>query len=257
MRDRKAYAVLAIIVIVLAVPIGYYLENQVSQTNSTNGCDCFLDNTSVLASPNFGTAQINGTMANQTAADGPIPAYADVFAQNNTIVFHSNNLTLLVFAWPNFEAGYVVNRSIQAYDCMAPCPSLSDPIDDNASISNTFTIYGLMQPTLVIPRDSTVNVTFVNMDPTDHHSFVMSTFPPPYAEYIMQNMKSGGEMTAMTPLIPPINTTSGTVSEYQYSVTLNLPDNVTNMWYMCMFPMHANQGMWGNITLVNPSSTGA
>jgi hypothetical protein len=256
-RDRKAIAILAVIVLVVSVPIGYYLGNEISVTNSTNGCTCFSGNNYEPAAPNFGTSQINGTLANQTAASGPPPSNAQEFKQNNTIIFHSSNVSLLVFAYPNFEAGYLLNRSIPAYDCNSPCPSLSEPLEDVNSTSNSFTIYGLIQPTLIIPRDSTINVTFVNMDPTDHHSFVMSTFAPPYAEYIMQNMATqNGEMVQMTPLIPPINTTSGTVSVYQYTVLLDLPTNVTNMWYMCMFPMHANQGMWGNITL-SPSSAGA
>ena len=105
----------------------------------------------------------------------------------------------------------------------------------------------MIQPTLVIPRGSIINVTFINMDPTDHHSFMITSFAPPFAEYVMQNMDTGGEMVQMTPLIPPLNTTTNQVALYQYMIHLNY--NTTHLWYACMFPMHANQGMWGNITL--------
>jgi hypothetical protein len=47
------------------------------------------------------------------------------------------------------------------------------------------------------------------------------------------------------------------VSEYQCTVLFDLPHDVNHMWYMCMFPNHAMNGMYGNITLVDPSSVGA
>lgn len=249
-RDRTALAILIVILVIIFVPLGYYLNMQINATVALNGCQCFPENTLLLNPRAMGTGVMNGTLANETAAHGPIPSYVQVIAQNNTIIFHSNNISLVVFAWPNFEAGYVLNTSIPSYDCFAPCPNPADPLQDTSSPSNSFTIYGLIQPTLVIERGSTINVTFVNMDPTDYHSFVMTSFAPPYAEYIMQNEISGGEMVQMTPLIPYVgyNTTANDVHMYEYTVHLNY--DVTKLWYACMYPMHANQGMWGNITIV-------
>ncbi|HZW55576.1 MAG TPA: hypothetical protein VFF30_04740 [Nitrososphaerales archaeon] len=159
------------------------------------------------------------------------------------------NATILVFGNANTWVSYVTNTTIPAYDNVS-------------QHSNAFSIYHLFEPTLVIPRVSTVNITFVNLDYGDHHNFVLSTFPPPFPMYIMQSMNTGGEMVTMTPLMPPVDNTSDTAlsnanaSVFSYQVHLDLAANVTHMWYMCMFPAHAMQGMWGNITLVDPSSVG-
>ena len=247
-RDRRAIGILVIALIVILVPLGYFLEQDIVTANGPTGpgCTCFSGNTYVPSPLYNGTSQINATTANMTAASGPIPSYVQVVKSNNTLIFHSSNITLLVFGYPNFEGAAVVHRPIPAYDCQAPCPSLDNPAADNMSLSNTFTIYGLVLPTLDIPSGATINVTFVNMDPTDHHSFVLSSFPPPYPEYIMQNMEVGGEMVAMTPLLPPISA-SNTASVFSFTVVLQT--TWTHMWYMCMFPDHAMLGMWGNVTV--------
>jgi rusticyanin len=250
MRDRKAIAILVLVLIAVLVPIGYFLEQDIAAANGPSGpgCTCFSGNPYVPSPLYNGTGQINVNLANRTAANGTIPKYVQVVKSNNTLIFHSTNITLLVFAYPNFVAGEVTNRPIPAYDCNAPCPSLTNYAADNMSLSNSFTIYGLVLPSLVIPHGATINVTLINLDPTDHHSFVLSTLPPPYPEYIMQNMATGGEMLAMTPLLPPINMVTNTASVYSYSVTIQT--DASQMWYMCMFPEHAMMGMYGNITLV-------
>jgi rusticyanin len=244
-RDRRAIAVLVIVLIFVLIPLGYFLESQIMAANSDKGCQCFATNQSELAPRELGTYLMNGTLANETAAHGPVPSYAHVFASNRTIVFDSKNISLEVFSYPNYMAGVVLNTSIPSYDCTSPCPNPNDPAIDNSSLSNSFAIYGIIQPTLVIQKGSKINVTFVNMDPTDHHSFVLTSFGPPYPMYIMQNMISGNEMVQMTPLLPPVN--NGSAAVYQYTINLNYA--VTKLWYTCMFPMHASLGMWGNITI--------
>lgn len=236
-RDRKMIGILVVILIIVLVPIGVYLELNLMTGIQTDNCVCFDPNQFAPGPPYQGNLQINQKLANMTAAaneTGAIPSYAQVMKSNDTVIFHSMNISIPVFAYPNAVASGITNMSIPAYD--------------NQSISNAFTVYGLYLPSLTIPRGATLNITFVNMDPTDHHNFVITTFPPPFAEYIMQNMATGGEMTAMTPLLPPIDNNTDTVSAFQYTVVLNL--NVTHMWYMCMFPAHAQNGMWGNITLI-------
>ena len=258
-KDRKAIGILAIIVVVLLVPTGYYLNLLVNADSGQGGSGCIgmlrtdscnLINTNVPAAEYNGTSALNLLVANNTAMNGTIPSYAQTIKQNDTIIFHSMNLTILVFANANTWVSYVTNTTTPAYDNVS-------------EHSNAFSIYHLYAPTMVIPRGATVNITFVNMDYGDHHNLVLTTFPPPFPMYIMQNMKAGGEMVAMTPLMPPVDNTSdtalsnATAAVFSYTVNLNLPTNVTHMWYMCMFPVHAMQGMWGNITLVEPSSVGA
>lgn len=243
-RDRRAMAILIIAVIVIFVPIGVYLEMGVMAAGQTDGCTCFDANSYVPAPVYNGTSQISVKTANQTAMNGTIPSYAQINKQADTITFHSMNISLVVFSNSNTWVSTVTNTTIPEYDNVS-------------SLSNAFAIYGLYQPTLVIPRDATLNVTFINMDFTDHHNFVLTTFPPPFPEYIMQNMAVDGEMVQMTPLIAPVNNSTNTASEFQYTIVLNVPASVTHMWYMCMFPTHAMNGMYGNITLVSPSSGSA
>ena len=248
--DRKIYGILLIVLLIILVPIAVYLTNDISAANASDACNCF-DQNSFVPSPIYnGTARLNAVVANNTAMNGTIPSYAVIDKQNDTITFRSMNISIVAFSNSNTWVSAVTNMTIPAYD--------------NVSVlSNAFAIYHLFAPTLIIPRGATVNITFVNMDFTDHHNFVISSFPPPYPEYIMQNMASGGEMVQMTPLLPPMDNTSDTalananVSEFQYTVRLDLPQSVNQMWYMCMFPNHALNGMYGNITLVDPSSVGA
>jgi hypothetical protein len=255
MRDRKWIAITAGVVIVLLLLVGYYL-NYALATYGNPACagtflteGCFDINYNVPASEYQGTAKINVFVANNTAMNGTIPSYAQEFKKNDTIVFHSMNISLIVFGNANTWVSEVTNTTIPAYD-------------NTSSLSNGFAIYHMYEPNLIIPRGATVNITFVNMDFSDHHNFVLTTFAPPFPMYIMQNMKGGGEMVAMTPLLPPLDNTTTSLqganaTAFSYVVTLNLSPSVTKMWYMCMYPTHAMNGMFGNITLVNPSSVGA
>src|ERR1700730_9304109 len=122
-RDRVVLGLLILILVIIFIPLGYVLSTQITATINDNGCQCFSENLSELAPQALGTGLMNGTLANETAAHGTVPSYAQVFAQNRTIIFHSNNIALVVFAYPNFEAAYVLNTSIPAYDCVSPCPS--------------------------------------------------------------------------------------------------------------------------------------
>jgi rusticyanin len=229
--------ILALLAIVLLVPIGYFLTQNIIYANGPNGpgCTCFDGNPYVPNPVYNGTSMISGDAANATARHLPavVLKNVDVDRKSDTITFHSMNITLIVFSNSNSWVSALTHMPIPAYD--------------NQSISNAFDIDGLYLPSLVIPRGATINVTFINMDPLDHHNFVISTLPPPYDEYIMQSMNVGGSMVAMTPLLSPFNTATNTASEFQYNVVLQT--NATHMWYMCMFPDHAMLGMYGNITL--------
>jgi rusticyanin len=229
--------ILVLVVVVILVPIGYFIEQDFANANGPNGfgCNCFDGNPYVPSSLYNGTSQINADAANATARHIPASVLkgADVIRKNDTIIFHTLNVTLLVFANSNTWVQALTKMPIPGYD--------------NVSVtSNAFDIDGLYMPTLVIPNGATINVTFINMDATDHHNFVLSTFPPPYDEYIMQSMNVNGSMVTMTPLLSPISS-SNMASEFQYNVVLQT--NATRMWYLCMFPNHAMLGMYGNITI--------
>src|SRR5579872_243210 len=195
--DRKIFGALLLILVITLVPVAVYLANDIATANNNDACNCFDGNASVPSPVYNGTSSINVLVANNTAMNGTIPSYASVNKQNDTIIFHSMNITILAFGNSNAWVSAVTNMTIPPYD--------------NVSVlSNAFAIYHLFQPSLIIPRGASVNITFVDMDYTDHHNLVISTFPPPFPEYIMQNMAQGGEMVQMTPLLPPVDNTSDT-----------------------------------------------
>jgi rusticyanin len=258
--DGVAYIVLVIILIAILLPTSFFLSNALTQQglldcsytplygglNYVTGSGtagpfdgCMPVNHYVEGPEYDGTSNIGYGVANGLASSNAIPNYVDRVRDNNTLIFNSMNVTLLVFANANTWVAHVTGATIG-----------QTPHSNVTSYTNAFAIYGLYNPTLIIPRGATLNITFINMDTGDHHNFVLTTFAPPFPEYIMQNMQSGGEMVAMTPLLNPAH---GSIAhEFSYTVTLQVPSSVTHMWYMCMFPIHAMAGMWGNVTLVNP-----
>ena len=270
MRDRKAWAILVLIAIVMLIPLGYYIKFSMiangdvdcaytfgqpnfnsGQGTAGPGDSCMPINTNIGTVGYNGTSKMNYNFANSTATNGPIPKYAEILKENNTIIFHSMNIALVVFADANTAIAQFSNTTVG-----------NIPHSNITEHTNAFGIYRMYEPTLVIPRGATLNITFINMDFGDFHNFVLSTFPPPYPMYIMQNMKTAGAMVAMTPLLNHVDNQTNDISNanatvFSYTVDLNLPPSVTNMWYMCMFPTHAMTGMWGNITLVDPSQVGA
>ena len=93
-----------------------------------------------------GTALISLQLENQTAINGTIPAYAQIIKQNDTIVFHSMKISIVVIANANTWVSDATGMPVPNYD--------------NVSlVSNAFAIYHIYQPTLIIPRGATVNVT--------------------------------------------------------------------------------------------------
>lgn len=265
MRDRWIYIILAVILIFVLLPTAFLVDNALNNqglldcsftwplgglhyttgSGSAGPFDGCMPVNQYVAGPEYsGTSFIGYATAAKLASSGSPPSYAQEVKSNNTIIFHSMNITLIAFSNANSWVAHVTGATIG----MAPHSNIT-------SYTNAFAIYGMYNPNLVIPRGATLNITFINMDTGDHHNFVLTTFSPPFPEFIMQNMQSGGEMVAMTPLMNPSH--AGIAHEFSFSVTLELPANVTHMWYMCMFPIHAMAGMWGNITVVDPSAVGA
>ncbi|HZW55577.1 MAG TPA: hypothetical protein VFF30_04745 [Nitrososphaerales archaeon] len=90
MRERKAIGILVVIIVVIQVPTGFYLNLLVHTDAGQGGAGCIgqfltdscnLINTNVPASPYNGTSQLNLLAANNTAMNGTIPSYAQVIKQ--------------------------------------------------------------------------------------------------------------------------------------------------------------------------------
>ncbi|KAA8922042.1 rusticyanin [Thermoplasma sp.] len=116
----------------------------------------------------------------------------------------------------------------------------------NAPSMYSFEILGMFNPTLVIRDGVTVHFTVVNIDTDSYHNFVISSRGPPYPYMSgMGSMGFGsyGFMTSMN-FLPPQS--SGHFYYYNLTYTFSQPGT---FWYLCTYPGHAENGMYGKITV--------
>lgn len=164
-----------------------------------------------------------------------VPQYANVITSNNTIIFSSSSQSIRVVALATDHEG---------------ATNLTTNTPPNYATDDLFVIYGLIDPTLVIPHGASVQITVVNLDKDMYHNFVFTTLNPPYSYMaMMQGMMMGnwqqrGTWLAMMPFLPPANYSQGVVHEYTYTVTLNSQGTLS---YLCTYPGHAQDGMYGRM----------
>lgn len=155
------------------------------------------------------------------------PSYATVVTANNTVSFHSQSVNI-------FALAIMPDKAVNLTGTHPPSYSSDD----------VFVIYGLINPTLVIPSGASVQFTVVNLDDDMYHNLVVSPVGPPYPYMAMLGMMSGYWM----PFLPPADYSQGTAHEYSYTLTLNQPGTY---WYLCTYPDHAESGMYGELEVVN------
>ena len=145
-----------------------------------------------------------------------------MISHNNTIIFSSKNSNVVALAMGRETA---INLT-----AMQP-PSYSK--------GDVFVIYGLINPTIVVAKGTTIHFTVINLDNDVNHNLVISSVSPPYPYMaMMSSMQSNGMMS----FLPPTN--QGSAHEYTYTLTL---DKSGNLWYLCTYPSHAQDGMYGKI----------
>ena len=171
------------------------------------------------------SARINISTAESYANKSP--SYAHAYPSNNTVLFTSSNITLVVLAMG-------VQRAINLTHEQPPS------FDSNSS-GNAFVIDGLIDPTLVIPKGAIVHVEFINLDSSEYHNVIMSATGPPY-QYMPMSAMDG--IVSMMPIVPHADYSNGSASEYNYTAVF---DNAGTYWYLCMYPGHAQMGMYGKI----------
>ncbi len=162
-----------------------------------------------------------------------VPGYATLNPSNNTITFTSRDIRLVVLATDHEGALNLTGKQSPSY-----------------ATDDAFVMYGLIDPTLVIPHGVTVQVTVINLDKDMYHNFVVTTLSPPYSYMAMQGMMNWQQrrgIVQMMPFLPPASYAQGVAHEYVYNVTLGTQ---TNLWYLCTYPGHAQTGMYGEL-LVN------
>lgn len=172
-----------------------------------------------------------------------VPPYTHVYPNNDTIVFTSTYITLIVLAMGHERAinitGYI------------------PPTYAHAS-HDVFVIYGLINPTLIIPSGAVIHLIFINLDDDMYHNFVVTTVSPPYPYNVMPEiMMEGGMMMGgfnsgrtifYMPFIHYANYAEGYAYEYTSTFTLTTPGIY---WYPCTYPGHAEMGMYGEIIVMS------
>jgi rusticyanin len=174
-----------------------------------------------------------------------IPQYAGVIPTSNTIVFSNNSsqsIRVVALATDHEGAANLTTNTPPSY-----------------ALDDVFVIYGLVDPTLVVPHGATLEIVVVNLDKDMYHNFVVTTLSPPYAYMAMHegmpmmgNWQQRGTWLTMMPFLQPANYDQGIVHEYTYSVTLN--SQQATLWYLCIYPGHAQEGMYGKM-LVNQDNS--
>lgn len=172
---------------------------------------------------NITQISINTTESYATA----IPHYAQKYTNNDTLLFSSNNITLIVIAMGIQRAINLTHEQPPSYD--------------SNSSGNAFVIYGLINPTLIIPKGAVVHVEFINLDSSEYHNVIMTASGPPY-QYMPMSAMNG--IVSMMPIIPHANYPSNSALEYNYTTVF---ENSGTYWYICMYPGHAQMGMYGKI----------
>lgn len=119
----------------------------------------------------------------------------------------------------------------------------------NSTPSEYFLIDGLVNPTIVLKSGISVMFVIVNMDNMEHN-FAITTIKPPYSYMIMgpEMMNNGGNFLLITHYLSPY--TGG--NQYPYEEVYFSANVPGDFWYLCTYPGHAEEGMYGQI-IVNGS----
>ncbi len=120
----------------------------------------------------FGEYSINEALTLAMSA----PRSALEFRSNDTIVFRSSNVTLVVAAMMGGDAENMTGS----------------PPSQLLQGGDVFVIYGLINPTIVVPEGAVIHVIFINLDDDMYHNFIVTTAPPPYPYYSMPYVARGG-----------------------------------------------------------------
>jgi len=164
-----------------------------------------------------------------------IPVYAKVSSRNNTITFDAKDVKIVALAMMS-------DKAINLTRTQPP----------NYSKGDVFVISGLINPTLVVPKDASVQFTVVNLDDGMYHNLLISSVSPRYPHIVMsstgitwsysQDSFHSNPSFTMTSLLPPVEDSSA----HTYSYRL-IFDQAGTLWYFCTNPSHAQEGMYGKI----------
>ena len=106
-----------------------------------------------------------------------------------------------------------------------------------------FIIAGLINPTLRIPQGANITMEIINKDEGMSHGVEITTATPPYT--YMSMMQGGGIYPGAS--IQPIPKAAS--NQYPASQVSFAVSNVGEFYYLCQYPGHAANGMYGKIII--------
>jgi len=126
--------------------------------------------------------------------------------------------------------------------------SITVPVEMGIMMPNismySFMIWGHVNPKLVIQPHLHIDFMEINVDNDSYHSFAITGTPPPYPYMAMSTMMNGGGFLMDEPMLPP---QSGGIMHY--SVETFTSNAQGTFWYICTYPGHAENGMYGEIQI--------
>ena len=218
-----------IIILLLGYGLGFGMMNGLSGMMGTDMFSGMMggSSTSGTASMMVGMmGQVGTPIAVQTAVQDmkAMQSYAIDSPKNNSISFGSKNVSIVVLAMG-------VDRAVNLTNSTPPAYAKND----------TFVIDGLINPTLVLQKGSTVHITFVNLDSSEYHDIIITSTGPPYQYMPMSAM---GGLVSMMSFVQHADYQQGQAYEYSYNASFSSDGT---FWYLCMYPGHAQMGMYGKI----------
>ena len=174
-----------------------------------------------------------------------VPSGAAVYSANNSIVITGSNVTIPIVAYENISYNPVYNITypvnITKADAYLETPNHELPY---------FGDYGLIDPTFVINKGSTVNFVFINLG-AEIHIFAITPQAPPFNPFTTLSPESLKADLLYLPALPPPANPSNPFSGSIYSTSGSYTFNETGTYYyLCPIPGHAELGMYGKIEVV-------
>ena len=217
-----------------------YLYNQNSTAVYRQGVGSGMMGSGQMGHDMMGSGMMGGYGSSQTynsvdidEADKRIHAElhgATVDISKNMLTFDSSNIDLVFFAMMDDDAAKTLGH---------------EPPAEAHAEDDVFVINGLVNPTLVVKAGSSMRINLINLDDDMAHNLVVGTMNPPYSYMPMQGMMTNsGSFLSFMPVLPQEDEHNGIA--YESSTTVRL-DNPGVYWYLCTYPGHAEDGMYGKI----------
>jgi rusticyanin len=174
-----------------------------------------------------------------------VPSGVAVYSTNNSIIITGSNVTLPIVAYENLSYNPVYNITypvnVTAADSFLETPNHELPY---------FMDYGLIDPTFVIKKGSTVNFIFINLG-AEIHIFAITPQAPPFNPFITLSPETLKADLLYLPALPPPANFNNPFSGSIYSTSGSYTFNATGTYYyLCPIPGHAELGMYGKIEVV-------